>query len=518
MIRQSLVSGIITGLLLSIGLIYPAFMLIIARPNPDWFGIVSPDRSSATSLMVSLVICAIALVLIGAYPALRLNATNSRDGAKAGTLSGIVAGVVVFFVVLSPVNAWQATVPLFAYPPGGDVLLPPEAVLSEFLQRIFVYAFVRLLPILLGGGAIVGWFIGGLTGAVRRNRQPDRPLALIDVVDQRRGQRRWFTCCDDSGRAGLIAGLLCGGLLIFATLSNTYSGLTAQAPQLGVAGTQCVIRRTRCAPTLQRRSRQRALAARRHHHDRVQRVRDLDPARSATALPLTRQRVDHRRESRRPRALLQRRTRDQHDDWPRGYSGSGIMPPDGAGAKSLLDRITGDHRARLFYAAIDRGLRAIGLSMSTIGAAQGILYGVLISLVLRRPVDRAANLRFQLREAPDQFLPQIYSLYNTRADAARILPHLAFDLRRRQPDMARVIAAHHLATTDSERAAEAVPVINTALNAQRSGAGTWNWALCIACWMRVCARARWSKWPTSSRCRKRRPRRCRRCWHAPAKQ
>jgi len=333
-----------------------------------------------------------------------------------------------------------------------------------------VYAFVRLLPILLGGGAIVGWFIGGLTGAVRRDRQPDRPLALIDVVDQRGGQRRWFTCCDDSGRAGMIAGLLCGGLLIFATLSNTYSGLTAQAPQLGV---------------LVRNVLSDAPGARQLFN--VDLANALSPLVAITTIGFGALAILILRDP--PQRFLSRvgasiiagslvglalyfnavRAINMMIGLAR-YSGFGIMPPDELARNLYWIGSPGIIALAYFMLPLIAGC-AIGLSMSTIGAAQGIFYGLLLPIVFRRPIDHAASIGGRLRDDPDQFLPQVYNLYNRYSNATDILPHLAFSLRRRQLDMQRAIAAYHLASTQTDRSAEAVSIVTETLKAHDS----WRW-------------------------------------------
>ena len=115
MIKQSLVAGLITGLLTSLGLIYPTLVLVVFRENPAAFGASDVNRTSAVSLVLSGVVLLVAALLTGIYPALRLKATSWRVGSQAGLLSGLVAALVVFLVVVSPANAWQATVPLFSF-------------------------------------------------------------------------------------------------------------------------------------------------------------------------------------------------------------------------------------------------------------------------------------------------------------------------------------------------------------------------------------------------------------------
>ena len=469
MIKQSLVSGLITGLLTSLGLLYPTLVLVVFREDPAGFGATGVNRTSAIYLVVSGVVLLVAVLLIGIYPALRLNATSWRVGAQAGLLSGLLAAIVVFLVVISPANAWQAAIPLFSFPARLDAAPPPDSFVNIFLQRVLVYSFVRVLPLLLIAGGVIGALLGGAVGALRREERQPAP-ALLDLIGQRRGARQWFARNDDTARAGLTAGVLCGGLIVLASLSTAVSDLAEQTPRLSLLVRNALSRTPGAEPFLNR-SLSDSLSpfvvialigfgglAVLLLHDPARRYSSRIGAATIAGgfMGL---------------AVLFNLLRIIYLTIGLGrYVDFGLIP-----ATSLAEMLpqfgSPIFIAGLFFLApLVVALLVVGALM-LVGAAQGLLYGLLISIVVRRPVDRAAQLRLQLREAPDQFLPQIYHLYNTRTDAARILPHLAFDLRRRQPDMARVIAAQHLASTDIGRAAEAVPVINAALKTQTH----WRW-------------------------------------------
>ncbi len=192
MIKQSLVAGLITGLLTSLGLIYPTLVLVVFRANPVGFGATDLNRTSAVSLVLSGVVLIVAVLLTGVYPALRLKATSWRVGSQAGLLSGLLAAVVVFLVVISPANAWQATVPLFSFPARLDGAPPPDSYSNVFLQRIFVYSFVRVLPILLIAGGVIGWLTGGIDGRAAPRRTATRPGP--DRSDRRAARRAQMVC------------------------------------------------------------------------------------------------------------------------------------------------------------------------------------------------------------------------------------------------------------------------------------------------------------------------------------
>ncbi len=448
---------------------YPTLVLVVFRENPAGFGATDINRTSAVSLVLSGVVLIVAVLLTGAYPALRLKATSWRVGSQAGLLSGLIAALVVFLVVISPANAWQATVPLFSFPARLDGAPPPDSYSNVFLQRIFVYSFVRVLPILLIAGGVIGWLTGGIVGALRREERRPDPV-LIDLIDVRRGARKWFARNDDPARAGLIAGVLCGGLIVLASLSTAASDLASQAPRLGLLVRNALSGVPGAEPFINN-SLSDSLSpfvvialigfgglAVLLVHDPARRYGSrIDAATIAggfmgLAVFFNIQRVIN---------LTIGLGR---------YVDFGLIS-----AESLADILPWFSSpiaiAGMFFLVPFGVALAVVAAFMLGGAGQGVLYGLFAAIVMRRPVDRAAAVRVQLREAPDQFLPQIYTLYNTRADALRILPHLAFDLRRRQPDMAHVIAAHHLAGTDTARAAEAVPVIYAALKTQTQ----WRW-------------------------------------------
>ena len=111
------------------------------------------------------------------------------------------------------------------------------------------------------------------------------------------------------------------------------------------------------------------------------------------------------------------------------------------------------------------------LALTLVGAVQGVIYGLVLPPIFRRPIDRALSIRARLRDDPAQILPQLYNAYNHHSDAISILPHLAFAENKQQKPQARVIAAHHLLSTTPERATEAIAVIGDALDEQLD----WRW-------------------------------------------
>ena len=123
-----------SGLLLSLGLVYPVFVLLVFRPHPQWFQVDVPNAAVEPGLILPAALVVAALIAVGMWPAVRAGATPWSEGAKAGTLGGVVAALTVFVVILMPLNAWLASLPLFDFAPSSDTLLPPEPFLSTYAQ------------------------------------------------------------------------------------------------------------------------------------------------------------------------------------------------------------------------------------------------------------------------------------------------------------------------------------------------------------------------------------------------
>ena len=484
MIKQSLVAGTITGLLASVGLLYPALTLVVFRENPAAFGADRLAQSQALYLVLSGVLIMCALLMVGTYPALRLKAARWGDGARAGLLGGITAGLVVFILVIAPANAWQATVPLLAYPARLDAAPPPGPLVDAYLQRVLVYVYVRILPVVVLAGAALGWLEGGLTGALRRRPGRLEPApTLLDLIDARHGRQRWFARLaarsDETGRAGLIAGLLSAGLIVLASVSNATADLASQAPRLAV-----VVRNALSAiPGVPSGSTGLGNVLNPF-------VTVIFIAFGALAVLLLRD-PPRRYASRIGAAALAGGwiSLAMYFDLSRSvflYIGLGRYVDYGLIPDLTLADLLPWFGSPVVIATLYFVLPVIVMAgllglMLMAGAAQGLLYGALIPIVIRRPADRAAALRARFADDARQFLPGVYNLYTRQADALSVLPHLAFDLRRRQPDMARIAAAHHLSAVEPDRAREAVPVINAALQPHPD----WRWQLEIGALYRI---------------------------------
>ena len=450
MTRKALIAGLTTGLLLSLGLLYPTFYFFVSRINPLWFDADVRLAAAAPGLVLSAVVALAALAMMGVWPAVRSGATSWSEGARAGTLGGVVAALMVFVIVVMPVNAWLATIPLLNFVPSAGTPVPPEPFLSEFVQRVAVSNYARDLPGVLIAGAIIGWLLGGLTGFLRRDQRHE-PLTLLDAIEIRKGRRRWFARNDAATRAGLLAGLICGGLIALTSLADTSNALNLNlALDGGVANALSPVA---------------ALAL--FAFGALAIIFIQDPPRwyisrwsAATLAGLVTGALVYLALS---RTLLIMIGLGRYPGF------SGLSP----GHQATIARIVNEPAlivAAYFLLPLVVGF-SIVLSVTLWGALQGLIFGLLLPPIFRRSIDRALSIRSRLREDPAQVLPQLYAIYNRHSDAVAILPHLAFSLNKKQLPQARVIAAHHLLNTQPDRAAEAIEVIATTLETQPE----WRW-------------------------------------------
>jgi len=116
MTRKSIIYGLMTGLLFSIGVLYPVFVTYLYPLNERWFFVDLDPEAAAPLLFLSGALVLFALLGVGILPAIRTHATSWKEGARAGALSGLVAAMTVFLIVAAPAQAWRATIPLFNFP------------------------------------------------------------------------------------------------------------------------------------------------------------------------------------------------------------------------------------------------------------------------------------------------------------------------------------------------------------------------------------------------------------------
>jgi uncharacterized membrane protein len=480
--RKAIVSGMISGLLISAGLLYPVFVRFVFNVGPRWFDADTRPTLIMPGMLISGLVVLLAFLGMGILPVVRAGITSWSQGAKAGALSGLVAAMTVFLIVVAPTRAWQATIPTFSYPPA-NYAQPPQLVLDEFTQAVLVNIYTRDLPVVLLIGVLGGWLIGGITGAARRD-QREEPLTLLEAIGLRRGRRAWFADRDDTTRAAIIAGLVCGGLIAFTSLSEAPEMRFGLDVDVSGAGVSILAEApTRSLPGMS------AETSRPIINFLTNLANALTPAAIIAFFVFGALAIIFLKDP--PRWFVSRWSAATFAGAVVGaliylpllrhlYVGIGLWPYEAQASRSaevMSNPMLASPQAQVlaFYLVpLFMGL-GIVLALMLTGAVQGVIYGLLLPLIFRRPIDRALSIRSRLRENPAQILPQLYNTYNRHSDAIAILPHLAFAVNRPQKPQARaqarVIAAHHLLSTAPERAPEAVAVIGDTLDEQLD----WRW-------------------------------------------
>ncbi len=475
MIQKSITTGVIIGLLLTLAAVYPTFAVFVSR-------VVSMDSPfgeirlmGSFELPVSLLVmmaCAGAVTLIyltlGSVAALRVRATDFGRGTYAGGISGVVAGLTLYIALVSPTAAMMAgQMVLTSELPAGTNEYAAGLVLP-FARNVFIGGFSNLLAT-LAASLVVGSVEGGIVGWLRRNRHPSaqpapQDASLLDVLGDKRGERRWFAAHDDAVlRAGLLAGIAGGLVLTLFEFLNLLTAMSSDPTQLWMAS---VIKQALAGTRLQDLA-QTALPV---WLGPLTFVVTIGVGGLAALLPHN---PPSRLRSRIYAALVAGATLGLIVSLPFADSLRfliGLLPQFAASAqrpdllRTMLAAFTSTPgRVLLIYILPLPVVALLAAVLAAWGALQGIFYGVVLSLFRLRPVDRASLLWRDMASHPDQFLPYLYRTFQADKRAVETLEHLAFDLQA-DPVQARVVAAYHTLAARPARAAESLDVIAQSLS------------------------------------------------------
>ncbi|MGD8398942.1 MAG: hypothetical protein PVG11_08805, partial [Anaerolineae bacterium] len=208
MVKRSVFSGLLVGILFTLVAVYPMWAIYAGPRVP---GLPAAGGVQPLLLIANGAVGVVVLGLVGSLAARRANATDLLSGAKAGAISGLLVALVFYVLLLAPTSALVASARLWAYEPTLRAPYPPDAAILRFFHDMTRASHSRLDLTLLAGavlgaieGAIVGW----------RRRHNSRPVpSLLDVVAEPQARRRWFAGQDEVWRAGMIAGLVGGGVM-----------------------------------------------------------------------------------------------------------------------------------------------------------------------------------------------------------------------------------------------------------------------------------------------------------------
>ena len=477
MIRKSITTGIIVGLLLTLAAVYPAFAILvlpIVRGGTSGLMDLSlgelhlPANIELPVSLLALMACAGVVTLIyftiGSVAAFRVRAVGLARGVIAGMISGAAAGLALYGLLVSPTLAVVAgQVVLTSELPAGATEFAAVIVIP-FARNTLISGFPRLLATLVVG-LVVGGVEGGCVGWLRRNRPPvTRPATLLEVVGERSGQRAWFAACDDDVlRAGLLAGISGGLILMLFELFNLLTAMGSDPTEMwlssifkqAIAGTHLQDLARTALPTwlsplaLVVAIGAGGLAAFLPHNppSRLRsRIYAATIAGIAAGVIISLPIADNIRFT---MGLLPQFVQSaQKPDLVRAITGAFASTPG---------------RVLLMYVLPLPAMLLITAGLALWGALQGVFYGLVLTLFKLRPVDRATLLRRDIEQRPDQFLPYLYRVFQSDRCAVQVLEHLAFDLKA-DPLQARVVAAYHTLAAHPESAVGSLDVIAQSLS------------------------------------------------------
>jgi hypothetical protein len=475
MIRQSLVSGLIAGLVLVLAVLFPAFSLLI---YPTAFGLrwpPMPDLVRSLLLMGCAALGTVALVGVGSLAAIRVRASDVIEGLRAGTISGLSVGLVLYVVLVSPTAGLAASLKLWAFEPTLLMPLPANNMVFYYLRDL-LWSFPNELVLALLAGALVGGIEGALVGRLRP-RVTQESSTLLALVTDRRGHRRWFAGNEDALRIGILVGLGAGLLLGLIVLANWMADLQAQWLELRTAMEQ----------------------------GQVSQVLDLQVGGLISHLLS-------------PLAILVTVGAGVLVVWlikdpPRRYLSRLHGAAVAAAMMGLVVAVCSYQIVRVYVglshyfwfgevlqltpAEALSGLSVVempyvplilnylappvivGLCVAVAAAwvvPQAAIYTTVLAQFLRRPADRAAAIQRRLASDPEALFPHLYHLFDQDREAVQVLTHLAFQLARSDPRKALLVSAYHTLLRHGEQVPRALQTVRQVLARQTS----WHWQRAIS--------------------------------------
>ena len=482
MIGRSILTGLLLGALLVLVALYPVLSNYL---GPD---LLPVQRSGPLhSLLLALSVAAILVVLglLGSLAAWRNQVTGAGQGFAAGAISGVLASLIFYVLLYAPTIAVAASTDLWTYDPTRQALYPPNQISLVFIQQVTLVSYLRLILLLVAGG-ILGGLEGAIVGLLNPKQPPIRPL-LLDLIGLHHPRRSWFADHEKVWQAGILAGLLGGGVIWLATTAAFLSNLSLNWPALENAVRENPDLITRALFT------ENLLIC-------------LGPLFVLAALGIGALAVLLLRDP--PRRHLSRfqvvmiagvvtAIMVFLSVLQMAYFGLGVSrylaaffvfdAQTGADGSTVIVPILNFQIDAQWLAWAERFANTPGILVPVFYllpavlfalvliivifwvAPQAALYGLTLPLVFRRPVDRAARMARTIHSQPTSLLPHVYRLYTNDDQAVQVLAHLSFLLKDQAA--ANVVAAYHTLSTRPEEATRATAIIGQTL-AKRAD---WRW-------------------------------------------
>jgi hypothetical protein len=483
MIKRGAVTGLLVGVLLVLAALYPVLSTYL---GPDILPASRPGPLHTFLLVLTGGASLAALALVGSLAAWRTHAASTRQGFRVGAASGLVAGLIVYVLLLAPTAAVTASVELWTHEPIRQALYPPDYLGFEFIRQTTVATYMRL-ALSLVAGLLLGGLEGAIVGAFGRWEPAPHP-SLLDVLRSPHARRRWFAGQDETWKAGSLAGLI-GGSVIWLSITVTFlSRVKLEWPALeaSVQENRSLITRALFTDTL---------------------LIGLGPlfilaVLGIGALAVLLLRDPPRRHLSRFRAVMIAGVLAAVMVFlavlQMAYFGLGMsrysaafvvlaaQPVDPSEGTFLLPGVNLHLDAQwlewlqlfvrspevsipLYYLLPVLLFTLVLLVVLFWLAPQAAFYGLTLPMVFRRPVDRAARIARAIHIQPASLPPRIYGLYANDDQTVQVLPHLAFLLKDQAS--AEVVGAYHCLSTESIETERAAGVIRQTI-AQHED---WRW-------------------------------------------
>ena len=487
MLKRSVLLGLISGLMVSLALIYPVATTFAADYIPDWQN--PPAALHNSLLMVSLSAAAILGALGIIATALLVRPRTLKAALKYGAIAGLSASLSFQILISSPTEGMvQARTMLQRDPADG---LPTAVQLNEHAARLVSTTLNNIVApslLFMGTGALTMAGLFALWHLLKHKHLPDphiqepplTPPNLLRLVREPRrrlpGQNRWPDPTESTWRAGLIGGVPLGifmGLqavvlsnqvlgtetdnqvsyfLVGSNMESVMGWLNWLTPLVFFLGAVLVL-------ALQRRPYSRYGS----------RVWACSIAGGAAGIAFQIVFLNH---------LLRVNTPLTHL----------II----AGEEHALDPELLKHVPLLTGMAIFGAPLAAFFAATTtgtlVGLFQGIVYAWFVPLVpgFRRPVDVGRHTYRKLSRTPADTLPTVYDLFRHESEALEALAHLAIRARaKKNHPVAQLAAAYHTVVTHPDATDEAVQTLVEALGTHPN----WRWRVEIGELYRVLSAA-----------------------------
>jgi hypothetical protein len=482
MIKRSATTGLLVGTILVLVAAYPLLSSIL---EPGILLLTGQGALRNLLLIVSGLMVLVVVALVGSLAAWRNQVTSARQGFEAGAISGFVAGLMFYVLLYAPTVALAASLQLWGHEPTPQALYPPNEMSVEYISQMTLATYLRLVLCLLAG-TVLGGVQGAIIGLLRRQAPSPRP-SLLDVLSSPHPRRRWFANHDQVWTAGILAGLIGGGVIWLSITVAFLSNLTVEWPALesAVRESPDLITRALFTDTL---------------------LVCLGPLFILTVLGIGALAVLLLRDP--PRRHLSRFQVVMIAGivaamiislavLQMAYLGIGmsrylaafvvfdarLVDPTGdfivPGTELHLTTQRLEWLSRfvhspvistpLFYLMPVILFALVLLLVLSWLAPQAMFYGLTLPLVFRRPVDRAARIARAIQSQPFSLLPRIYGLYTHDDRTVQVLPHLAFLLKDQAPF--EVVAAYHTLSTASDGRERAMAIIRQTVAQQTN----WRW-------------------------------------------